>query len=133
MAANQKPIFEYKPLIDAPLQFATTDTTTKKTLIAGAADSSRIDAIHCCSNDTAAISLNFYINNSVTDFYIGTVAIPIGAGYTTVAKVDAITILAPVLGYLWIPTGWSLKCACNATMATAGRVLDVVPQGGVYS
>jgi hypothetical protein len=132
MAANRNPIFQLKPLVDAPQQFTSADGANKKTLVAGAADSSRVDAISCCSNDTAAISLNFYLNNGATDFYIGTVVVPIGAGYTTVSKVDAITALAPVLGYLWIPSGWSLKCACNAAM-TAAKTLDVVAHGGVYS
>jgi len=132
MAANTNPIFELKPLTDTPKQFTSADTTTKKTLVSGATDSTRVDAISCCSNDTASISLNFYLNDGSTDFYIGTVTVTAGAGYTTVSKIDAITTLAPSLGYLWIPSGWSLKCACNATM-TAAKTLDVVAHGGVYS
>jgi hypothetical protein len=132
MAANTAPVFQLKPLSDAPQTFASGDTTTKKTIVTGPTDSARVDAIYCCSDDTAAISLNFYLNNGSTDFYIGTVAIPIGAGYTTVSRIDAMTTLAPLLGYLWVPSGWTLKCACQATM-TAAKTLTVVPQGGVYS
>jgi hypothetical protein len=91
-----------------------------------------VDAIYCCSDDTAAISLNFYLNNGSTDFYIGTMSVTAGAGYTTVSRVDAMTTIGGTLGYIWVPTGWSLKCACNATM-TAAKTLTVTPQGGVYS
>lgn len=139
MAANTNPIFEIKPLplgtqSGGPnaLQFTSADTTTKKTLCTGAADGTRIDQIQCCSNDTAAINLAFYMGDGTTDFYIGNVNIPIGAGYTTVSAVDAISLLAPILGYLWIPSGATLKCNCVATM-TAAKALDVRAHGGIYS
>jgi hypothetical protein len=132
MAANTAPVFQLKPLTDAPQQFTSADTTTKKTIVTGAADSTRVDSISVCSDDTAAVNLRFYLNNGSTDFYLGVVAVPIGSGYTTVTKVEAMTVLAPLLGYLWVPSGWTLKCSCLATM-TAAKTLDVVPLGGVYS
>ncbi len=86
----------------------------------------------CSSNDTSAINLNFYVTVSGTDYYIGVVNIPIGSGYTTVPRVDAMTTLGPILGYLFgIPGAVTIKCACLATM-TAAKTLDVVPMGGDY-
>lgn len=139
MAANTSPIFELKPLPVGTqtggawaLQFTSGDTTTKKTLGTGATDSTRIDQIQCCSNDTAAINLAFYMSDGTTDFYLGNVNIPAGSGYTTVAAVDAISSLAPILGYLWVPSGATIKCNCVATM-TAAKTLDVRAHGGLYS
>lgn len=130
MAANTSPIFE-KTSAPTGLQFTSADTNTKKTLATGGADGTRIDSISLCSNDTAAIVLNFYLNIGGTDFYIGCVTVAIGAGYTTVLRQDAIPTIAPLLGYLWLGSGHILKCACNATM-TAAKTLDVVALGGTY-
>jgi hypothetical protein len=132
MAANTAPVFQLKPLTDTPQTFVNADGTTVKTLVAGATDGTRVDSISVCSNDTAAVALNFHLNNGSTDFYIGVVNIPIGAGYTTIGKVDAMTTLAPLMGYLWIPTGWSLKCGCLGAV-TAAKTVTVTAHGGVYS
>jgi len=135
MAANTSPIFEATPQIFAPAQFSSTDTTAKKTiatgLTTGNAAGSRVDSIMCSTNDTAAVNLAFYLALGGTDYYIGNVNIPIGAGYTTIARVDAITTLAPSLGYLVVPNGATLKCNCVATM-TAAKTTDVVAMGGDY-
>lgn len=139
MAANTTPVFELKALpvgtqTGGPnaLQFTSANTTAKQTLCTGAADGTRIDQIQCCSNDTAAINLAFYISDGTTDFYLGNVNIPIGSGYTTVAAVDAIPTLNPVLGYLWVPSSATIKCNCVATM-TAAKTLDIRAHGGLYS
>jgi hypothetical protein len=131
MTANKEPIFELIP-IDKGLQFTSADTTTKKTLVTGDTDGTRIDSIMCSTNDTAAVNLAFYINDGGTDFYIGNVNLPIGSGYTTVARVEALATLAPQTGYLWLPSGYTLKCNCVATM-TAAKTTDVVAMGGDYS
>lgn len=130
MAANTSPIFEEAPIVGAA-QFTSADTTTKKTVVTPGADGARVDSIMCSTNDTAAVNLAFYLNNGSTDFYIGNVNVPIGSGYTTVARVEAMTTLAPVLGYLTIPAGWTLKVNCVATM-TAAKTTDVVAMGGDY-
>lgn len=139
MTANTTPIFELKPLpvgaqTGGPnaLQFTSADTTAKKTLCTGATDGTRIDQIQCCSNDTAAINLAFYMSDGTTDFYLGNVNIPAGSGYTTVAAIDAISSLNPILGYLWVPGSATIKCACVATM-TSAKALDVRAHGGVFS
>jgi hypothetical protein len=130
MAANTSPIFELT--VTSPIvQIAPADTTTKKTLKAGTTNGSRIDAIYVSSTDTAAVVLNWYMNDGSTDFYMGDTTIAIGAGYTTVARADVMGTLAPTLGYIVIPNGYTLKVAANATI-TAAKVVDVVSQGGDY-
>lgn len=130
MAQNTSPIFELVPT-DKGVQFTSADTTAKKTIQTGGTNGTRVDAIYCSTNDTVTVNLAFYINDGSTDFYIGNVNLPLGAGYTTVARVDAMTTLAPTLGYLVLPSGHILKAACVATM-TAAKTTDVVAQGGDY-
>jgi len=130
MAAGTSPIFE-AAVRDLGIQFTSADTTTKKSLGSIGSNGTRIDSIMVSTNDTTAVNLAFYINDGSTDFYIGVVNVPIGSGYTTVARVEAIATLAPILGYLVLPTGYTLKAACVATM-TAAKTTDVVAMGGDY-
>lgn len=131
MAANTSPIFELTPTCGTPQSFTSADTTSKKTLVTGGTDATRIDSIMCSTDDTTAVNLAFYITISATDYYIGNVNLPVGSGYTTVARVDAIATLAPTLGYLALPASAILKCNCVATM-TAAKTTTVVPMGGDY-
>lgn len=131
MAANTSPIFELTPSIGAPKSFASGDTTTKKTVATGGSFGTRIDSIMCSTDDTTAVNLAFYINDGATDFYIGNVNLPIGSGYTTVARVEAMTTLAPLLGYLFLPATYTLKANCVVTM-TAAKITTVVPMGGDF-
>lgn len=132
MAANTTgPIWELVPAVFAPAQFTSADTTAKKTIATFATNGSRVDSIMCSTNDTTTVNLAFYIATGGTDYYIGVVNLPIGSGYTTVDRVDAMIKLAPVLGYLAGPTGATIKVNCVATM-TAGKTTDIVPMGGDY-
>lgn len=130
MAANTSPIFELTPTIKG-VEFTSTDTTSKKNIQTGGSNGSRVDSIMCSTNDTVAVNLAFYIYDGVTDFYIGNVNIPIGAGYTTVARVDGIYTLSPTLNYLTLPSGYILKANCVATMSSS-KTTDVVAMGGDY-
>lgn len=131
MAGNNNPIFEAAPNVQGT-QFAAADTTTKKTLYTAGANGSRVDAISVCSNDTSAVNLAFYVHDGSTDFYIGNVVVPIGSGYTTVAKVDGLSaLLGANLDYLPMKAGDLLKAACLVTM-TALKTCDVVVLGGDY-
>lgn len=130
MAAGTSPIFEAAVRV-LGIQFTSADTTTAKSFGTIGANGTRIDSIMCSTNDTAAVNLAFYINDGSVDHYIGVVNVPIGSGYTTVARVEAMSTLAPVLGYLVIPSGYLLKAGCVATM-TAAKTTDVVAMGGDY-
>lgn len=135
MAANTNPIFEATPQVFSPATFTSADTTSKKTVVTGLttgnAAGSRVDSLMCSTDDTTTVNLAWYIAISGTDYYIGNVNLPIGAGYTTVARVDAIWTLAPTLGFLYIPNGATLKVNCVATM-TAAKTTTIVPMGGDY-
>ena len=130
MAAGTSPIFEAAPLAKG-VQFTSADTTSKKTLVTGGTNGTRVDGVYCSTNDTTAVNLAFYIGTGGTDYYIGNVNLPIGAGYTTVPRVEALSTLAPFLGYIWLASGDTLKCNCVATM-TGAKTTDVVSQHGDY-
>ena len=130
MAANTSPIFEAAPK-SSGAQFTSADASTKKTIATGGTNGTRIDMISCCTNDTSAVNLAFYITTGGVDYYIGNVPLAAGAGYTTVARVDAISYLAPTLGYLVLASGESLKANCVATM-TAAKTTDVAAMQGDY-
>lgn len=135
MAANTSPIFVVVPILGTPQTFASGDTTAKKTIATGSssgnAAGSRIDSIMVSTDDTTAVNLAFYVTVSAVDYYIGVVNVPIGSGYTTVARVDAMSTLAPIVGALFLPSGVTLKCNCVATM-TAAKTTTVVAMGGDY-
>lgn len=131
MPANTTgPIWELVPKNEA-VSFASGDTTTKKTLVTAGTNGTRLDSIMCSTDDTTTVNLAFHLGDGTTDWYIGNVNLPIGAGYTTVARVEALATLAPALGYLIVEAGWTLKCNCVATM-TAAKITTVASVGGEY-
>lgn len=130
MAANTSPIFELT-VKNAGVTIVPADTTAKKTLYTGGTNGSRIDQLAVSSTDTAAVTTMWYKNVGGTDYHIGDVVIPIGAGYTTVALVDALATLEPTLGYLVLASGEILKVAALATV-TAAKQVDLVAQLGDY-
>lgn len=131
MAANVDPIFG-AVVHSGGAQFVNADGTTKKTLFTAGTNGSRIDSISACSNDSAAVEMGVYLNDGTTDHYLGNIHLAVGAGYTTVAKVDGITALMPTaLPYLDLPTGWSIKVAPAGTV-TAAKVVDIVGIGRDY-
>ena len=130
MAQNTSPIFELVPTIKA-MTYAIGDTSTVKDIQTGGTNGTRIDSIMCSTNDTTTVNLAFSIHDGSSSQYIGNVNLPIGAGYTTVARVDAMSTLAPTLGYLVIPSGCKLQANCVATMTT-GKLTTVVAMGGDY-
>lgn len=137
MAVNTAPIFELTPVFTA-VQFLPADTTTKKTFYTAPAAASapsgiRIDSISVATNDTANQNIAFYINDphgAGTDQYIGNVFVPLGSGYTTVARVECLQQLT-TLGYLWIPFDAIIKCNMVATI-TAAKQTDLALYGGAY-
>lgn len=130
MPANTSPIFELTPT-QKGITIASGDTTSKQSIQTGGTNGTRIDAIFCSTDDTTTVNLAFYINDGATDFYIGNVNLPIGSGYTTVARVEALAVLAPALGYLVLPPSYVLKVNAVATM-TAAKTTTVVAMGGDY-
>lgn len=133
MAANSDPIFTLTPHI-AGVEFTSSDTTTIKDVITGAANGTRLDTVTCSTNDTTAVDLGFYIQigGSGTNYYLGNVHLPPGAGYGTVPGLDMINVL-PLTTFkgLVLNSSDKLRCACAATM-TAAKTTDVVALGGDF-
>jgi hypothetical protein len=130
MAANTSPIFELTPFMKGDT-LDDGDTTVAITLITGGTNGTRIDSLMCSTNDTAAVNLRFYVDNGGADLYLGVVLLPIGSGYTTVVRVEAMATLAPGLGYLVLQSASELKVSCLATM-TAAKLTTVIALGGDY-
>ena len=131
MTANTAPIFELTP-VNAGVTFVNADSTGLKSVYTAGACGGRIDGILVCSNDTAAVNLAFYINDGASDLYIGNVLVPIGSGYTTVVKVDALSTLRPASQpFLQLKAGNILKCNAVAAV-TAAKVVTVLAIGGDF-
>lgn len=134
MAYNHEPVFIKAALIKG-VQFVNADGTAKKTIVADADipnEGARIDQLPVTSNDTASVTLMWYISDGTTDFHIIDTVIAAGSGYGAVVRIDAITTLAPNTGYLYLPNGYSLKVAPLAAV-TAAKVVDVVAMGGTMA
>ncbi len=131
MAANTAPIFELTSNISGH-QFVPADTTTLFTLFTAGSFGSRIDSISVISNSTAAENIALYIYNAAAAIVggIGNVNIPIGSGFTTVAKVEGLQQCA-LLGYIFLPASYTIRGNAVATI-TAAKQVDVVVQGGDY-
>jgi len=130
MVANTSPIFELTPFMDGDT-LDIGDTTVAITLITGGTNGTRIDSLMCSTDDSAAVNLRFYVDNGGADLYLGVVALAIGSGYTTVARVEGMATLSPSLGYLVLAPASELKVSCLATMTTA-KITTIVAMGGDY-
>lgn len=130
MPANTNPIFVLTAVAKGTT-IVNSDGTTKKSLVTGGTNGTRIDHIPVSSDDTAAVDLAWWLNDGVTDFYLGNTRIAAGSGYTTIARVDAIATLSPTLGYLFIPSSYILKVNAVAAV-TSGKTVTIVATGGDY-
>ena len=131
MSANTAPIFELTP-VNAGVTFSDADTTTLKTIYTAGSDGGRIDGILVSTNDTTTVNLAFSIFDGATNYYIGNVNIPVGSGYTTIARVDALSTLRPASQpFIQLRGTYVLKANCVATM-TSGKLTTVVVIGGDF-
>lgn len=131
MAANTSPIFALTPTLGANT-FVNADAQTVKDIVTAGANGLRIDGIFMSSDDTTAREIAFYIHDGTTAWYIGSVTVPIGAGYTTVARVDALLTLRPAaLNALILPATYKLQAKAVVSV-TAAKTVTVVAIGGNY-
>lgn len=131
MPANTSPLFTLTPL-NKGAQFVNADSTTKKSIYTAGSNGGRIDAIMVSSNSTAAENLAFYINDGTTDFYLGNVNIPIGSGYTTVARVEGLAQIGPpYTTALILAAGYILKANAVAAV-TSAKTVDVIVMAGDF-
>jgi hypothetical protein len=144
MAQNTTPKFYAAVNNGAPKTFTDADTTTKKTVFTAVANGSALQSVAVTSDDPALAIVDIFLRDGTTDFLVGSVTIPNGAGYGGVAAIDLLTEggpEAPLLPWvtfdnngtaaLMLPTGWSVKVAMETTL-TAAATLTVVPFGRDY-
>ena len=132
MVANTEPIFGLTPNL-TEVTVTSGDTTVAVTVWTAGANGGKLQAIAATSNDTAAINAKVYIRDGSNDFLVGTVNIPTLAGTDGTENAD--NLLNPTalpwldaLGELALPTGYSVKVGCLATM-TAAKTLTLVGIG----
>ena len=110
------------------------DTTALKTLFTAGSNDAIVKAINVQSTDTAARVVQLWVNDGVTDFFIGAVNIPLRSGDNgTAATIDLLGgTLMPSLPYdangkrvLLLPAGYSLKVNSQATVTAAREITFV--------
>lgn len=127
MAAGTTPIFG-DTVVQEFVTVVNADGTNKKTVHTGGTDGTRVLSVSVTSDDTAAVRLNVYITSGGTDYQIGQVTIPIGAG-TGTSDTASVNLLdatkMPFLqsdGSLLLENGSVLKVAANSAVTAAKTV-----------
>lgn len=130
MAANTSPIFPLTPKTN-PVTVVNADGTTKKTLLTAGTNGTKIDAIKVVSDDTATVTLSFYLTKGGTDYLIGTVAVTAGTGITAgTSPAEALEYLND--GYaLALEAGVIVKVAASASV-TSGKTVTIVAHAGDF-
>ena len=129
------PQFVSVPNVSA-VTFVNADGTTAKTLWTPGSNGGRLGSISAVSDDTAAVSAQLYVRLSGTNYKIGTVSVPIGAGATTSVISLNLMVLSvlPFLdsdGALRLPSGSSVMIAPIAAV-TAAKTATFVAFGGDF-
>lgn len=86
-----RPIFP-GAIANAGLDIENADGTTVQALITGGTNGTRVNSISITSTDTSAVILDVFFYDGSSDFQIGTVTIPIGAG-TDAGTTPAVSLL----------------------------------------
>lgn len=136
MAVTFKPIFT-QTLKTPSLDIENADGTTAQTLLTAGTDGTNISSLAVTSTDTSVVTLQLYINDLSTDFLIGEVDIPIGAG-TDGGTTPAVNLLdsadIPFMqndGSLPIQGLYLLKVAAKVAV-TAARKVTLTAFAGDY-
>lgn len=136
MATNKEPIFPNSVALTG-ITFLPADTTVAKVFVLAPADGQNIASIGVTSTDTSAVILVLTLNDGSSDFIIGEVTIPIGAG--TDGSTPAVNLLSsgdmPFFqadGSMVLEGTWSLKINAKTTI-TVAKQIDLVAFGGNYA
>lgn len=124
-------IFDEHVAINLLQLIETADGTSPKSIVQAPAGGLRIDQLTLTNSDVISHDVQFTVFASVT-VVLGTVAVPAGAGLSAaVPPVDAMPILAPVLGGLVLSNGVSLFVAVLVVMGAAST-LTILGLGGEF-
>ena len=140
MAVSHQGVFVQTPQT-SPVSFTNGDGLTKKTLITGGANGTKVVAINAATTDTAAKVLQLYLTVSAVDYLISSVSIPASSGLDgTNAAVNMLTAtMIPSLPvdndgqrYVFLKdTTQSVRAAVTST-TTSGKQLDVIAIAGDF-
>lgn len=139
MTVTATPIYP-QTIKDYPIQILPADTTTLKTICAGATNGTKIESIIVTSTDTSARDVALYKTISAVDYLLGTVSIPITAGFTNaIPSIDLLNnpqipgICVDAFGnkYILVASGTTLKIAALVTVTTA-KAISITASGGDY-
>ena len=129
-----RPIFPGS-IKNAGLDIENGDGTTAQTLLTAGSNGARVNFISAVSTDTAAVKLNLYYNDGTTDFLIGSVNIPAGAG-TDGGTTPAVSVLnstdMPFIGddlSFYLKGGGILKAAPQSAVTASYKVTLVAVYG----
>ncbi len=144
MAVTATPIYP-QSILSKPTQFtSSTSTSTPTQILAAQTNGAKIETILVASSDTSAHDINLYLNVSSTNYFIGTVNIPITAG--TVDTIPAVNLLSALSSsasllplpkdangnpYLYLDSATSLTAA-PAVALTSGKLWNIAVIGGAY-
>lgn len=135
------PVFP-QTIVNAAVAIVNADSTNYKTIRTGSTNGDKIESISITSTDTTARVLTVGINVGGTDYIVGTINVPIGAG-TDAAATPAVSMLESISmmpwirqdqngrGYLYLANGNILKVKAQVAV-TAAKEIDVVAQIGAY-
>jgi len=136
MAVNTNPIF----IADRgawPLELDNADGTNALALVVAGANGTLIEAIAATTTDTSDVEVDLLISDGTTDYAVGSVTVPAGAGTDggTTAAVDLLqqTDLQWLRDDLTLAltAGHTLKAAAHAAI-TSAKVVHLVAFGGDY-
>lgn len=140
MSANTAPIYPAIAKTQIPITFVNADATAYKDLVIGLATGnaagSLVERVAVVSDDTSIVTLKVAIKVGATDYPIGEVAVPVGAGTNgTVRSINLLSLLsaAPDIsnilrgdGSLVLPAGAILRVGPKVAV-TAAKTVTVVP------
>ena len=119
---------------NATLEVENGDGTTSQDLLTAGANGSRINYISVSSDDTVAVILELYYNDLTTDFLIGSITIPAGAGTdgttppVSLLNATAMPFLGEDLAY-YLEALDKLKIAAKVAVTAAKKVTLVASYG----
>jgi hypothetical protein len=139
MAGTSTPIFP-QTIKNYCAQILPADASAVKTIVTGAANGSKIEALTIASTDTSARDVQLVLTISSVTYILATIAIPLSSGNTnSAAAVDVLrSALWPGLAYdangnkcLFIANGAVLGIKALTTVTTA-KEIDIVAVGGDF-
>lgn len=139
MANSNVPMF-IQTIKNWPAQILPADTTTLKTVVTGGSQGSKVEQLNVTSTDTSARDMALWWTISATNYLIGTISIPITAGFTNAiptvnllrnSQIPGVKIDANGNPYLYVASGTVLAVS-TLTTVTAAKAIQITGEGGDF-